>query len=46
MGSDKFEVVPVNIDTGDDEKPKTFLNETGVDALGSIGTIRSACSTR
>jgi thiol-disulfide isomerase/thioredoxin len=33
LGSDKFQVVPVNIDTGDDEKPKTFLSETGVDAL-------------
>ncbi|CAN7314254.1 TlpA disulfide reductase family protein [Rhizobium sp. LjRoot30] len=34
LGSDKFEVVAVNIDTGDDEKPKTFLDETGVDKLG------------
>ena len=33
MGGEKFQVVPVNIDTGDDEKPKTFLAETGVDAL-------------
>ena len=33
MGSDKFQVVPVNIDSGDDDKPKTFLAETGVDAL-------------
>ncbi|WP_283196033.1 TlpA disulfide reductase family protein [Rhizobium sp. AN80A] len=33
LGSDKFQVVPVNIDTGDDEKPKTFFSETGVDAL-------------
>jgi thiol-disulfide isomerase/thioredoxin len=33
MGSDRFQVVPVNIDTGDDEKPKAFLSETGVDAL-------------
>ncbi|KRB62691.1 sodium:dicarboxylate symporter [Rhizobium sp. Root708] len=33
MGGDKFQVVPVNIDTGDDEKPKAFLSETGVDAL-------------
>jgi thiol-disulfide isomerase/thioredoxin len=33
MGSDRFQVVPVNIDTGDDEKPKTFLTEIGVDAL-------------
>ena len=28
-----FEVVAVNIDTGDNEKPKAFLAETGVDAL-------------
>ncbi len=34
MGSDRFQVVPVNIDTGDDEKPKAFLSETGVDSLG------------
>ncbi|MCV9967552.1 TlpA family protein disulfide reductase [Pararhizobium sp. BT-229] len=33
-GSDTFEVVAVNIDIGDDEKPKTFLNETGVHELG------------
>jgi thiol-disulfide isomerase/thioredoxin len=33
MGSDKFQVVAVNIDTGDDEKPKAFLSETGVDSL-------------
>lgn len=33
MGGERFQVVPVNIDTGDDEKPKTFLAETGVDAL-------------
>jgi len=33
MGGERFEVVAVNIDTGDDEKPKTFLSETGVDAL-------------
>ncbi|MFB2550404.1 thiol:disulfide interchange protein TlpA [Ensifer soli] len=34
MGGDRFEVVAINIDTGDDEKPKAFLEETGVDALG------------
>jgi thiol-disulfide isomerase/thioredoxin len=34
MGGDKFEVVAVNVDTGDDVKPKAFLSETGVDALG------------
>lgn len=34
MGSDAFEVVAVNVDTGSDEKPRAFLEETGVDALG------------
>lgn len=34
MGSDKFEVVAINIDTGDDTKPKKFLTETGVATLG------------
>ncbi|TCR89834.1 TlpA disulfide reductase family protein [Rhizobium sp. BK376] len=34
MGSDKFEVVAVNIDTGDDEKPKAFRTDYGIDALG------------
>ncbi|WP_313522103.1 thiol:disulfide interchange protein TlpA [Shinella sp.] len=34
LGSDKFEVVAINIDTGDDEKPKTFLDETKVHDLG------------
>ena len=34
MGSDAFEVVAVNVDTGGDEKPKRFLEETKVDALG------------
>jgi thiol-disulfide isomerase/thioredoxin len=33
LGSDRFEVVAINIDTGDDEKPKAFLNETGVHDL-------------
>jgi thiol-disulfide isomerase/thioredoxin len=33
-GSDKFEVVAVNIDIGGDEKPTAFLNETGVRDLG------------
>jgi thiol-disulfide isomerase/thioredoxin len=33
-GSATFEVVAVNIDIGDDEKPKAFLNETGVHELG------------
>lgn len=34
LGSDRFEVVAINIDTGTDEKPKTFLDETGVHDLG------------
>lgn len=34
LGSESFEVVAVNVDTGGDEKPKAFLQETGVDALG------------
>nr|WP_316656492.1 TlpA disulfide reductase family protein [uncultured Gellertiella sp.] len=29
-GSDRFEVVAVNIDTGSDEKPRAFLKETGI----------------
>ncbi|MDO9417441.1 thiol:disulfide interchange protein TlpA [Pararhizobium sp.] len=34
LGNDRFEVVAVNIDTGGDEKPKGFLDETGVHDLG------------
>ena len=34
MGGDGFEVVAVNVDTGDDTKPKKFLSETGIEALG------------
>lgn len=34
MGGESFEVVAVNIDTGDDTKPKKFLEETGVATLG------------
>ncbi|MBB3976750.1 thiol-disulfide isomerase/thioredoxin [Rhizobium azooxidifex] len=34
LGSDRFEVVAINIDTGTDEKPKAFLDETGVHDLG------------
>lgn len=33
MGSDRFEVVAVNVDTGDDAKPKKFLSDTGVASL-------------
>jgi thiol-disulfide isomerase/thioredoxin len=34
LGSDTFEVVAVNIDGGDDTKPKKFLTEIGVSNLG------------
>jgi thiol-disulfide isomerase/thioredoxin len=34
LGSDRFEVVAINIDTGTDEKPKAFLDDTGVHDLG------------
>ncbi|MHB2267834.1 thiol:disulfide interchange protein TlpA [Aliihoeflea sp. PC F10.4] len=34
MGGETFEVVAVNVDTGDDEKPKAFLDEIGVASLG------------
>src|SRR5690606_27618312 len=34
LGDDGFEVVAVNVDTGGDDKPRAFLDETGVDALG------------
>lgn len=33
MGGDDFEVVAVNVDTGDDTKPKKFLAETDVQTL-------------
>lgn len=33
-GSDAFQVVAVNVDAGDDVKPKKFLKDTGVQALG------------
>ncbi|MEX3011417.1 TlpA family protein disulfide reductase [Hoeflea sp. TYP-13] len=34
LGGDNFEVVAVNIDQGDDTKPKNFLDEIGVSSLG------------
>ena len=34
MGGEKFEVVAVNVDTGDDTKPKKFLKDIGIGALG------------
>jgi thiol-disulfide isomerase/thioredoxin len=33
-GGEKFEVIAVNVDTGDDAKPKKFLAETGIHSLG------------
>ncbi|MET2831808.1 thiol:disulfide interchange protein TlpA [Mesorhizobium shangrilense] len=33
-GSNAFEVVAVNVDAGDDVKPKKFLKDTGVQSLG------------
>lgn len=33
MGSEDFEVVAVNVDTGDDTKPKKFLVETDIQSL-------------
>ncbi|UCI08843.1 thiol:disulfide interchange protein TlpA [Mesorhizobium sp. B1-1-8] len=33
-GSNAFEVVAVNVDTGDDAKPKKFLKDIGVEKLG------------
>ncbi|WOC16315.1 thiol:disulfide interchange protein TlpA [Pseudochrobactrum sp. MP213Fo] len=34
QGGADFEVIAINIDTGDDTKPKAFLNEIGVQKLG------------
>lgn len=34
VGNDKFEVVAVNIDTGDEEKTKAFRTEYAIDKLG------------
>ena len=34
LGGDAFEVVAINLDTGDDTKPKRFLDEIGVSDLG------------
>jgi thiol-disulfide isomerase/thioredoxin len=46
MGGDDFEVVAINIDTGTDEKPKTFVEEYKIDKLGfyrdsSMGTFNA-----
>ncbi|MCA1442306.1 TlpA family protein disulfide reductase [Ensifer sp. IC4062] len=34
LGGDRFAVIAINIDTGDDKKPKAFLDEIGVHELG------------
>jgi thiol-disulfide isomerase/thioredoxin len=34
MGGEEFEVVAINVDTGDDTKPKKFLEEIGISSLG------------
>lgn len=34
MGGENFEVVAINVDSGDDTKPKKFLEEIGVASLG------------
>ena len=33
LGNDKFQVTAINLDTGDDTKPREFLAETRIDAL-------------
>lgn len=33
LGGDRFEVVAINLDTRDPEKPKAFLNEIGIKSL-------------
>ncbi len=33
-GSDRFEVIAVNVDTGDDTKPRKFLADIGIQSLG------------
>lgn len=33
-GSDSFEVIAVNVDAGDDVKPKKFLGDIGIEKLG------------
>jgi hypothetical protein len=45
MGSDKFEVVAVNIDTGDDEKPRPSARNTASTSSATIATARWARST-
>jgi len=43
MGGDKFQVTAINLDTGDDEKPRAFLADNKIDALAlhHDGTLAS-----
>jgi thiol-disulfide isomerase/thioredoxin len=41
MGSDKFQVVAVNIDTRDPEKPKNFLKEANLTKLGNFSDAKA-----
>jgi len=41
LGSDKFEVLAINIDTRDLDKPKTFLKEENLTRLGNFSDARA-----
>ncbi len=41
MGSDKFQVVAVNIDTRDPDKPKNFLKEANLTRLGNFSDAKA-----
>jgi thiol-disulfide isomerase/thioredoxin len=41
MGSEKFQVVAVNIDTRDPEKPKNFLKEANLTKLGNFSDAKA-----
>ncbi len=41
MGSDRFQVVAVNIDTRDPEKPKSFLREASLTRLGNFSDAKA-----
>jgi thiol-disulfide isomerase/thioredoxin len=41
LGIDKFEVVAINIDTRDADKPKTFLKEAGLHRLGYFADAKA-----
>jgi hypothetical protein len=44
LGSDKFEVVAVNIDTRNLDKPKAWLQEVGIEQLGYYAIRARRCS--